>query len=602
MSGNVKSGNANNSNTGNPPQYGVTEPISLAHPTEKDLKFTEDLEKELRSHDLFETLEGSRKREQVLGKLNVIVKSWVRDVTLKKGFSEQLAGDANAKIYTFGSYRLGVHGKGSDIDTLCVAPRHVERSDFFSSLFERLEQNSLITELTQVPDAYVPVIKFVFDGIPIDLLFARLAHSIIPEDLDLLDVNTLKNIDEKSVLSLNGCRVTDQILKLVPNISTFRMTLRCIKFWAKRRGVYSNVLGFLGGVSWALLVARICQLYPNACPSTLLTRFFRVYEQWKWPNPVVLNNIIEAPLGFKVWNPRIHHRDRSHLMPIITPAYPAMNSTYNVSESTLKVLKDEFARGTKLTLEIEQEKSSWKNLFEKGDFFSRYKAYIQVEVIAPTEEEHRKWEGWVESRLRFLISNLEQTPNLQYAHPFPSFFARHAKEESSDTIKTYCTIFFMGLVVNLSEQGSRTIDLTPAVSDFTQAVKEWPPKTPDMDIKISYLLRKRLPDFVFEGGQRPKTKKKRKKEVKTTPKEATDKKVKVNQTKNQELTTATEGPSTQDLSSQSTSSTTASTSEPITSTLIPPDEDELGVVEGPKTTEPIPNTTSSKKLKAKFLS
>jgi poly(A) polymerase len=67
-----------------------------------------------------------------------------------------------------------------------------------------------------------------------DLLFARLNLSFIPEELDLIDVNILKNIDEKSVLSLNGCRVTDQILKLVPNIPNFRMTLRCIKLWAKR--------------------------------------------------------------------------------------------------------------------------------------------------------------------------------------------------------------------------------------------------------------------------------------------------------------------------------------------------------------------------------
>lgn len=64
--------------------FGITEPISTAPPTEKDIKLNAALEKTLRDYNLFESAEESRKREEVLGKLNVIVKEWVRQVSVLK--------------------------------------------------------------------------------------------------------------------------------------------------------------------------------------------------------------------------------------------------------------------------------------------------------------------------------------------------------------------------------------------------------------------------------------------------------------------------------------------------------------------------------------
>lgn len=75
---------------------------------------------------------------------------------------------------------------------------------------------------------------------------------------DLLDDNILKGCDKESVRSLNGTRVADILLKQVPNVDHFRTTLRCVKLWAKNRGIYSNVLGYFGGVAFMILVAKIC--------------------------------------------------------------------------------------------------------------------------------------------------------------------------------------------------------------------------------------------------------------------------------------------------------------------------------------------------------
>lgn len=335
-----------NSSSPLPKSFGITKPISLAGPTEADHLRNAELEKFLMDSGLYESKEEAEKREEVLNRIREIVKGWVKQLTRQRGYTDQMVEDANALIFTFGSYRLGVHGPGADIDTLCVGPSYVNRDeDFFVLLHNILAEIEEVSELHPVPDAHVPVMKFKFQGVSIDLLYARVSMLVIPDDLDLSHGSILYNVDEQTVRSLNGCRVADQILKLVPNVEHFRTTLRCLKFWAKRRGVYSNVTGFLGGVNWALLVARVCQLYPNAIPSMLVSRFFRVYTQWRWPNPVMLCPIEEEDLGFPVWDPRKNPRDRTHHMPIITPAYPCMNSSYNVSTSTLRVMMEQFEHG-----------------------------------------------------------------------------------------------------------------------------------------------------------------------------------------------------------------------------------------------------------------
>ena len=66
----------------------------------------------LEDQGLYESVEESSLREEVLGTLDSLVKDWVKQVGRATELADSFVSDSNAKIFTFGSYRLGVHGPG----------------------------------------------------------------------------------------------------------------------------------------------------------------------------------------------------------------------------------------------------------------------------------------------------------------------------------------------------------------------------------------------------------------------------------------------------------------------------------------------------------
>ncbi|KAL5463445.1 hypothetical protein EMCRGX_G032340 [Ephydatia muelleri] len=478
---------------------GVTSPLSLALPKPQDVKLTKELVECLERYDMFDTKEGHEHRLLVLGKLNELVRRWIYQISIEKGKTENEAKEVGGNIFTFGSYRLGVHGKGADIDTLLVAPRHVDRSDFFSSFIEVLLKEKGVSNVRPIPDAFVPVIKLEFESIEMDLLFARLAQPFVSSKPDLLDVSLLKNLDPKCVRSLNGCRVTDAILSLVPNQESFRYALRAIKLWAKNRGIYSNVLGYLGGVSWAILVARTSQLYPNAVASTIVQKFFFVFERWDWRTPVLLKKMDEDVLGLNhpVWDPRINPSDASHLMPIITPAYPQQNSTFNVTVSTRSIMIKEFKRGLEVCEDIVAGRKGWDDLFELLAFFTLYKHYIVICAKASSAEQLKKWSGLVESKIRILVSKLEINGSIELAHVHPESFGA-IPSDSMEHLRRW----FIGLEFKKSDGEVLNLTLTYEIQMFTNAVMNSGPMMSSSElmegtyVEVKHVKRKELPNYL----------------------------------------------------------------------------------------------------------
>ncbi|KAK5210311.1 polynucleotide adenylyltransferase [Exophiala xenobiotica] len=416
-----------------PKQWGISPPMSTALPEPNDNEKTAELIEELKRENNYEPLEATQKRMSTLALLNRVTQEFVREVSRRQRLPPSQIDQFGGKILTYGSYRLGVFGPGSDIDTLAVAPRHVTREDFFELfpvILKRMTEDGEVTSLTPVPDSYVPIIKLEINDIEIDLIFASIASlHTIPKNLTLNDNNLLTGLDQATVRAVTGPRVTDEILNLVPEQKTFRTALRAIKLWAQRRAVYANIVGYPGGVAWAMLVARVCQLYPHAVGATVVNKFFFVIKGWPWPTPVMLKHI-EHPKGsqaneFKVWNPSIYKGDGKMLMPIITPAFPSMSATYNISKSGKTIILRELERGSQITNRILSGKARWSDLFKKHTFFTAdHKYYLGVTASTLNADSAKQWAGLVESKVRIFVMLLEGIKDITLARPFTKGFKR----------------------------------------------------------------------------------------------------------------------------------------------------------------------------------
>ncbi|CEG39202.1 poly polymerase [Plasmopara halstedii] len=421
-----------------------------------------------------------------------------------------------------------------------------------------LEQTPGISQLSPLPNAYMPLISLSFSGVRMDLLFARLPVSSVEANQNIDSDHMLIGVQETSMKALNAPRVSSMLLCLVPKRREYRIVLRSVRAWARRRGIYSAKLGYLGGISWAILVAFVCQLYPNAEPGKIFVRFFQVLSEWQWPQPVMLNMIYDAALGFDMWDPRQNVYDRSHVMPIITPAYPHMNSSVQVSQSTFLVIYEELWRARYLaeiavgiskpfpttssssenlegeiakaamvcrttsvpfnTVDMKEKEldavhadegddiSAWGQLFQSSNFFLRYNSYMVFNFNAESEGAMLKWGKFVQSRLRKLVDNLYHMAPVSRVHAYPCYFPQICGRDCTGP----GSCMFIGIEFHCRQHKSVQPKDDPEVKKTLEQtirfflatdLQQMEDKQPDMTADALILNWDELPDFVFREGR-----------------------------------------------------------------------------------------------------
>ena len=91
----------------------------------------------------------------------------------------------------------------------------------------------------------------------------------------------------------------------------------------------------------------------------------------------------------------------------------------------------EFEKAAMITNELCQNKGTsqitWKRLFKKFPFFRAYEHFIEIQVLSKKEEDHKKWQGFSENKVKRLLKQLEMLDSLKLGQclefrPYPISF------------------------------------------------------------------------------------------------------------------------------------------------------------------------------------
>ena len=130
--------------------------------------------------------------------------------------------------------------------------------------------------------------------------------------------------------------------------------------------------------------------------------------------------------GHGSWNPDVNFAERFQVMPIITPTYPHLNSSFNVSQNIKKLIQQKMLVAAGTCDKIVRGEESWDALFKvivdsispitPGCFnllcsfqtchiFHEYEHFL---VVIASASKPLTWFGLIESQIRHLVTNIEK--------------------------------------------------------------------------------------------------------------------------------------------------------------------------------------------------
>lgn len=315
----------------------------------------------------------------------------VLDPELERTFQRAL--DERCLLWPIGSARLGLADAESDLDVLCVSaglPRRHVRSALARALAAALPA----ARVRLVDAALVPLLEIEHRGRLVDVSFATLPAGAsiddraAPHELARRWLSELPELDDPSRLGLLAVLDAEVLLAHVGRSpERFAELARLVRRWAKARAVHGNALGYLGGISWAVLAARTLAAAPaDASARQLAGALLAELATWDTSRPLALPDL------------ELTSRDDTATLTLLAPAPPARNTARNVTRATWGALRAEASRAARLLqarVDLDELWAPW----------SPGPEVVGALHLWPGDEDDS---GLVESRLRGLLLDLER--------------------------------------------------------------------------------------------------------------------------------------------------------------------------------------------------
>ena len=134
---------------------------------------------------------------------------------------------------------------------------------------------------------------------------------------------------------------------------------------------------------------------------------------------------------------------------------------------------------------------SWHRLFKKFPFFKAYQHFIEYEVLSKTEDCHKAWSGFGESKIKALVRNIENKCNDKIGRiielrPYPKPTTLKNEEYP------FNSVFYIGIRI------ARNVEVRHDLVDFNNSRKsfyEFIAKELDKNQSYNTFIEERLCDL-----------------------------------------------------------------------------------------------------------